>query len=71
VGRVTPEDIQRVCRNLLKPGQLSIVLVGDAAAFVDQLKRMGFSDYERIPIADLDLDSPTLRRAPGGALPPA
>ncbi|MEO8481408.1 MAG: pitrilysin family protein [Acidobacteriota bacterium] len=71
VGRVTTEDIQRVSRQLLKPDQLSIVLVGDAAAFVDQLRRLGFTDYDRIPIAQLDLDSPTLRSTAGGRVPPA
>ena len=50
-------------KSLLKPDQLSIVLVGDASTFVDQLRRMGFADYERIPVNELDLDSPTLRRA--------
>ncbi|MEO7192485.1 MAG: pitrilysin family protein [Vicinamibacterales bacterium] len=69
VARVTPAEIQRVAREWLKPDQLSIVLVGDAATFVDQLKTMGFSEYERIPIADLDLDAPTLRRSPAGRAP--
>jgi zinc protease len=72
VGRVTTADIQRVARQLLKPDQLSIVLVGDAATFVDQLRAMGFAEYERIPLAQLDLDSPTLRRGAagrGGAAP--
>lgn len=71
VGKVTPDDIQRVSRLLLKPDQLSIVLVGDAATFVDQLRRLGFTDYDRIPIAQLDLDSPTLRSPSGGRVPPA
>jgi zinc protease len=71
VRRVTPVDIQRVARELLKPDQLSIVLVGDAATFVDQLRAMGFGEYERIPIADLDLDSPTLRRGGAGPGPAA
>lgn len=70
VGKVTPDDIQRVSRQWLKPGQLSIVLVGDAAAFVDQLRRAGFTEYERIPIGQLDLDSPLLRSASGGRVPP-
>jgi zinc protease len=65
VDRVTVADIQRVARNFLKPDALSIVLVGDASAFVDQLKALGFSEFERIPLAQLDLNSPTLRRGPG------
>ena len=40
------------CRaQFLKPDQLSIVLVGDASAFVDQLKALGFTEFERIPLA--------------------
>jgi zinc protease len=70
VAKVTPDDVQRVARQWLKPDQLSIVLVGDAAAFVDQLRRLGFTEYDRIPIAQLDLDSPTLRTASDGRVPP-
>jgi zinc protease len=62
VDRVTPADIQRVANQFLKPAQLSIVLVGDASAFVDQLKALGFAEFERIPLSQLDLNSPTLRR---------
>jgi zinc protease len=62
VEAVTPADIQRVAKQFLKPDQLSIVLVGDASAFAEQLKSMGFSDYERIPVGQLDLSSPTLRK---------
>ena len=59
---MTPGDIQRVARQFLKPEQLSIVLVGDASVFAEQLKGMGFADFERIPIGELDLNSPSLRR---------
>jgi len=63
VMKVTPADIQRVARQFLKPDQLSIVLVGDASVFADQLKALGFSTFERIPLSQLDLNSPTLRRS--------
>jgi len=62
VERVTTMDIQRVAKQFVKPDQLSIVLVGDVSAFASQLKSLGFADYERIPLAELDLNSPTLRR---------
>ena len=62
VERVTTMDIQRVAKQFVKPDQLSIVLVGDASAFASQLKSLGFADYERIPLSELDLNSPTLRR---------
>jgi zinc protease len=68
VERVTPADIQRVAKTFLKPDQLSIVLVGDASVFGPQLKTLGFAEFERIPLAQLDLSSPTLKR---GAPAPA
>jgi zinc protease len=63
VEKATTMDIQRVARELLKPDRLSVVLVGDAATFASQLKAAGFAEVERIPIGELDLSSPTLRRA--------
>jgi zinc protease len=62
VDRVSVADIQRVARQFLYPDRLSIVLVGDASTFVDQLKAMGFEQFERIPIAQLDLNAPNLRK---------
>jgi zinc protease len=70
VERVTPDDIQRAAQQFLKPEQLVIVLVGDAANFEPQLKAIGFPQFERIPLSQLDLNSPTLRRGARG-LPPA
>jgi zinc protease len=67
IGRVTVADIQRVSRQLVKSDELSIVLVGDAATFVNQLRSLGFSDYERIALPDLDLNTPALRRSAGAA----
>jgi len=66
VTRTTPAMVQRVAREVIKPGQLSVVLVGSASAFEPQLRAAGFLDYELIKLADLDLDSPTLRRATSG-----
>jgi zinc protease len=62
VQAVRPDDIQRVARQYVRPDRLSIVLVGNAAAFVPQLQRVGFTDLEVIPIDQLDLMSATLRR---------
>jgi zinc protease len=62
VQRVTPDDILRVARSYVRPDRLSIVLVGNAAEFVPQLRRVGFSDFEVIPINELDLMSASLRR---------
>jgi zinc protease len=63
VEKVTTMEIQRVAKQFLKPEQLSIVLVGDASAFASQLKSLGFPEFERIPVAELDMNSPTLRRS--------
>jgi zinc protease len=62
VQAVTPDDILRVARQYVRPDRLSIVLVGNAAGFIPQLKQVGFSDFEVIPIEQLDLMSATLRR---------
>ncbi len=55
VLKVTPDEIQRVARWFIRPAQLSIVLVGDADKFVNDLKGVGFGSYERIPIERVDL----------------
>jgi len=62
VERVTTIDIQRVARQFLKPDQMTIVMVGDASVFSSQLKALGFAEFEVIPVSQLDLNSPTLRR---------
>ena len=59
---ITPDDVQRVARQYIKPDRLSIVLVGDARAFVPQLQSVGFTDYDVIPLEQLDLMSATLKR---------
>lgn len=62
VLRVTPDEIQRVARWFIRPAQLSIVLVGNADAFVKDLKGVGFGDFERIPIENIDLLSADFQR---------
>jgi len=69
VLRVTPDEIQRVARWFIRPSQLSIVLVGDADKFVNDLKGVGFGSYERIPIEQIDLMSPDLMRRSGASKP--
>jgi len=69
VRSVTPEDVQRVARSYLRPDRLAVVLVGNADAFVKDLRGVGFGEFERIPITQVDLLSGDLRRAgstPGG-----
>lgn len=64
VQAITPDDILRVSRQYIRPDRLSIVLVGNASAFVPQLRQMGFGQMEIIPIQELDLMSASLRREP-------
>lgn len=65
VLKVTPDEIQRVARWFIRPSQLSIVLVGDADKFVNDLKGVGFATFERIPIERLDLLSVDLLKRSG------
>jgi zinc protease len=58
---VTPDDISRVARSYMQPDRLSIVMVGNAVAFKDQLQKAGFK-YELIPLEQLDLTSADLKR---------
>jgi zinc protease len=67
VRSVSVDDVQRVARAWLKPAQLSVVLVGDADKFMPGLAGGGFTNVERIPIAELDLTTADLRRARRGA----
>jgi zinc protease len=59
---VTPDDISRVARTYLQPDRLAIVMVGNASAFKEQLQKAGFGKYELIPLSQLDLMAPDLRR---------
>ncbi len=59
---VTPDDVLRVARNYIQPDRLSIVLVGDAARFKDQLGKAGFGSYELIPLSSLDLSAADLKK---------
>ena len=65
VTSITPDDLQRVAKAYLKPDNLSVVLVGNAKAFVPQLRALGLNDVETIPIGQLDLMSATLKRETG------
>lgn len=62
VNAVRTDDIERVAKAYLQPDRLSIVLVGNAAAFAGQLKGLGFNSVEIVEMADLDLLAPDLRR---------
>jgi zinc protease len=71
VNAITPDDIQRVARQYLKPDRLSVVLVGNASAFTKDLAGVGFPKFEQIELPDLDLASVTLQRRPAPGVPAA
>jgi zinc protease len=62
VNAITPADIQRVAKQYLHPDRLSVVLVGNAAAFTSQLAGVGFDRYEQVELPQLDLSSVTFQR---------
>jgi zinc protease len=62
VQAVTPDDVQRVARAYVFPDRLAVVLVGNAAGFLPQLKGLGFDEYEVIPFDQVDLMAASLRR---------
>ena len=71
VNAVTVDDIARVARDYLRPDRLSIVLVGNAAGFAPQLRRIGLGTFETIEMGDLDLTTADFKTAgtssgPGG-----
>ena len=65
ITAITPDDIQRVAQTYLKPDRLSVVLVGNAKAFIPQLRSLGLTDVEIIPVEQLDLMSASLKRETG------
>jgi zinc protease len=75
VKAVTVDDIQRVAKLYLKPDRLSVVLVGNASEFTNQLRGVGFSRFETVDLQNLDLTAvdfkrPARRASIDGAGPP-
>jgi zinc protease len=71
VYRVSTGDIQRVSRAYLRPSRLAIVLVGDSAKFLPELRRAGFDTTELVKLDELDLSAVNFKRTrPAAAAPP-
>jgi zinc protease len=60
VQAVTAADVRKFATSNLGGKDVNVVIVGDAKQFVEPLKKQ-FAEVEVIPVADLDLASPTLR----------
>lgn len=62
IEAVTPDQVRDFAAQVLKPGEASVIVVGDGKLFGPDLKA-ALPDAEVIPLGELDLDSPTLRKA--------
>ena len=62
INAFSVEDIRRVSRRYLQPDRLSIVLVGEARAFLDDLPGVGFDEVEVLSVDQLDLSTLELTR---------
>ena len=60
VQSVTAADVRKFAGTNLGGKDVNIVIAGDAKQFLEPLRKQ-FGDVEVIPVADLDLASPTLR----------
>ncbi|WP_374574941.1 M16 family metallopeptidase [Phenylobacterium sp.] len=62
VEAVSAGQVQAFAKTTMDPAKASAIVVGDSKAFVDGLKTEA-PDLEVIPADQLDLDSPTLKKA--------
>ena len=60
VQSVTPEQVRKFASTNLGGGDVNIVIAGDAKQFIEPLRKQ-YGEVEVIPVAELDLTSPTLR----------
>ena len=63
VEAVAAADVQRFAAEVLDPSLASVIVAGDAKLFAAELTPL-MPGAETIPLSELDLDSPTLRKAP-------
>ena len=61
VEAVSASDVQAFARGMYDPASASVLVVGDGKSFLAPLKAAR-PNLELIPAAELDLDSPTLRK---------
>ncbi|HEX9502379.1 MAG TPA: insulinase family protein, partial [Thermoanaerobaculia bacterium] len=61
IQSVTAQQVEQFAGAHLGASDASIVIVGDAKKFIEPLKKQ-FPNVEVIPINELDLNSPTLRK---------
>jgi zinc protease len=66
VQAVTPAQIRQFAGTSLGAADANIIIVGDSKEFLEPLRKQ-FKTVEVIPLADLDLNSATLRKSSAGA----
>jgi zinc protease len=73
ISAVTAADVQRFAKERIRPDRMSIVLAGNASAFMDSLKKTfgNTADIEVIPASELDLLRADLRKPKAAQAAPA
>jgi len=66
VNAIDVDDLESASIRYLRPDRLSVVLVGNAASFLDQLRGVGFGKNELVKLEELDLMAADFRRKAGG-----
>ncbi|MBS0363932.1 MAG: insulinase family protein [Proteobacteria bacterium] len=61
VDAVTAAQVEAFAKRVMDPAQASLIIAGDAKTFAADLKAKR-PDLEVIPVSQLDLDSPTLKK---------
>ena len=61
VQAVTAPEVQEFATAHLGAADSDVIIVGNAKQFIDALRKQ-FPNAEVIPVSELDLDSPTLRK---------
>ncbi len=62
ITQVGSGDVQSFAKRRMDPGAMVIVLAGNAEAFLPELEAAKLGEIERIPLGELDLMYPALRR---------
>lgn len=62
VQTITPQDVKNFTASRLNANSQSVIVVGDSSKFLADMKKQ-FPEVEVIPVAELDLNSASLRRA--------
>jgi zinc protease len=63
IQSVSAAEVEQFAGGHLGAADSNVVIVGEAKKFVDDLRKR-FPNVEVIPISELDLNSPTLRKGP-------